>query len=96
MTWTCCGTARCRNYSAGSGRRPFWVAAVVYLGNVLHLEQASRLLLADLARAPLLPVKDTVAFPGVDSMQKRVYRHKKYGAAFGLTKIQGKACSFGV
>src|SRR5256886_15247954 len=47
-------------------------------GNVLQLEQVSRLLLAELARrAPLLPGKDTVAFTGIDSMQKRVYGHKK-------------------
>ena len=52
----------------------------------------SRLLLADLARrAPLLPGKDTVAFLDIDSMQKRVYGHKKQGAAFGHTKIQGKS-----
>ena len=25
-------------------------------------------------------------------MQKRVYGHRKQGAAFGHTKIQGKAC----
>src|SRR3984893_1093282 len=61
-------------------------------GNVLQLEKVSRLLLADLARrAPLLPGKDTVAFTGIDSMQKRVYGHKKQGAAFGHTKIQGKS-----
>jgi hypothetical protein len=24
MTWTCCGPARCRRCSAGSGRRPRW------------------------------------------------------------------------
>jgi hypothetical protein len=60
-------------------------------GNVLQLEKVSRLLLAELAcRAPLLPGKDTVAFVDVDSMQKRVYVHKKQGAAFGHTKIQGK------
>ncbi|MDX6389884.1 MAG: hypothetical protein QOJ73_947 [Streptosporangiaceae bacterium] len=41
--------------------------------------------------APLLPGKDTVAFTGIDSMQKRVYGHKKHGAAFGHTKIQGKS-----
>jgi hypothetical protein len=52
----------------------------------------SRLLLADMAgRVPLLPGKDTVAFPGIDSMQKRVYGHNKHGAAFGHTKIQGKS-----
>jgi hypothetical protein len=61
-------------------------------GNVLQLEQVSRLLLADLAScAPLLPGKDTVAFVDIDSMQKRVYGHKKHGAAFGHTKIQGKS-----
>jgi hypothetical protein len=61
-------------------------------GNVLQLEQVSRLLLADLARrAPLLPGKGTVAFIDIDSMQKRVYGHKKHGAAFGHTKIQGKS-----
>ena len=60
-------------------------------GNVLQLEKVSRLLLADLARrAVLLPGKDTVAFIDIDSMQKRVYGHKKQGAAFGHTKIQGK------
>src|SRR5438067_13551772 len=51
-------------------------------GNVLQLEQVSRLLLADLARrSPLLPGKDTVAFLDIDSMQKRVYGHQKHGAA---------------
>jgi len=61
-------------------------------GNVLQLEKVGRLLLADLARrAPLLPGKDTVAFIDIDSMQKRVYGHKKQGAAFGHTKIQGKS-----
>jgi hypothetical protein len=61
-------------------------------GNVLQLEKVSRLLLEDLARrAPLLPGKDTVAFLDIDSMQKRVYGHKKQGAAFGHTKIQGKS-----
>ncbi len=60
-------------------------------GNVLQLEKVSRLLLAGLARrAPLLPGKDTVAFVDIDSVQKRVYGHKKQGAAFGHTKIQGK------
>ncbi len=61
-------------------------------GNVLQLEKVSRLLLADLARrAPLLPGKDVLAFIDIDSMQKRVYGHKKHGAAFGHTKIQGKS-----
>src|SRR6266851_813146 len=59
--------------------------------NVGQLERASRILLAELARrAPLLPGADQLAFVDVDSMQKRVYGHKKQGAAFGHTKIQGK------
>ena len=32
-----------------------------------------------------------MAFIDIDSMQKRVYGHKKHGAAFGHTKIQGKS-----
>ncbi len=61
-------------------------------GNALQLGKVSRLLLAELARrAPLLPSKDVVAFIGIDSQQKRVYGHKKQGAGFGHTKIQGKS-----
>jgi Transposase DDE domain group 1 len=61
-------------------------------GNVLQLGKVNRLLLAELARrAPLLPGKDTLAFIDIDSQQKRVYGHKKQGAAFGHTKIQGKS-----
>jgi hypothetical protein len=61
-------------------------------GNVLQLGKVNRLLLGGLARrAPLLPGKDTLAFIDIDSQQKRVYGHKKQGAAFGHTKIQGKS-----
>jgi hypothetical protein len=61
-------------------------------GNVRQLEAVNRQLLADLARrAPLLPGKDQLAFLDIDSMQKRVYGHKKQGARFGHTKIQGKS-----
>ena len=61
-------------------------------GNVAQLEKAGREFLAELARqAPLLPGADTLAFIDVDSMQKRVYGHKKQGARFGHTKIQGKS-----
>src|SRR5258708_24375110 len=61
-------------------------------GNVSQLEKAGREFLADLARrAPLLPGAGTLAFIDVDSMQKRVYGHKKQGARFGHTKIQGKS-----
>jgi hypothetical protein len=61
-------------------------------GNVRQLEAVNRQLLAELARrAPLLPGKDVLAFVDIDSMQKRVYGHKKQGARFGHTKIQGKS-----
>ena len=41
--------------------------------------------------APLLPGADVLAFVDIDSTQKRVYGHKKEGASFGHTKIQGKS-----
>ena len=60
-------------------------------GNVSQLEKVSRELLAELARrAPLLPGADQLAFVDIDSTQRRVYGHKKQGAAFGHTKISGK------
>jgi hypothetical protein len=61
-------------------------------GNVLQLGKVSRLVLGELARrAPLLPGRDVLAFVDIDSQQKRVYGHKKQGAGFGHTKIQGKS-----
>jgi hypothetical protein len=61
-------------------------------GNVAQLEKAGREFLAELARrAPLLPGAETLAFIDIDSMQKRVYGHKKQGARFGHTKIGGKS-----
>jgi hypothetical protein len=61
-------------------------------GNVLQIEKAGRELLARLSRqAPLLPGADVLAFVDVDSTQKRVYGHRKQGARFGHTKIQGKS-----
>src|SRR6202453_1430860 len=61
-------------------------------GNVTQLEKAGREFLAELARqAPLLPGAGTLAFLDIDSMQKRVYGHRKQGAKFGHTKIQGKS-----
>ena len=61
-------------------------------GNARQAEKVSRLLLAELARrTPVLPGKDVLAFVDIDSTQKRVYGHKKQGAAFGHTKIQGKS-----
>ncbi len=61
-------------------------------GNVSQLEKAGREFLIALARrAPLLPGAGTLAFIGIDSMQKRVYGHNKQGAKFGHTKIQGKS-----
>jgi hypothetical protein len=62
-------------------------------GNVTQLEKAGREFLAELARqAPLLPGAGILAFTGIDSMQKRVYGHRKQGARFGHTKIQGNRC----
>jgi hypothetical protein len=61
-------------------------------GNVLQLGKVNRLVLAEVARrSPLLPGKDVLAFVDIDSQQKRVYGHKKQGAGFGHTKIQGKS-----
>jgi hypothetical protein len=61
-------------------------------GNVSQLERAGREFLARLAReSPLLPGADVLAFIDIDSMQKRVYGHRKQGARFGHTKIQGKS-----
>jgi hypothetical protein len=61
-------------------------------GNVSQLEKAGREFLIALAReAPLLPGADVLAFIDIDSMQKRVYGHRKQGARFGHTKIQGKS-----
>jgi DDE family transposase len=61
-------------------------------GNALQLEKAGRELLTRLCRqAPLLPGADVLAFVDIDSTQKRVYGHKKEGARFGHTKIQGKS-----
>jgi len=64
-------------------------------GNVRQLEAMNRALLAELAgRTPLLPGKDVPAFADIDSMQKRVYGHKKQGARFGHTKIRARACCY--
>ena len=61
-------------------------------GNVRQLEAVNRLLLGELARrAPLLPGREQLAFVDIDAMQKRVYGHRKQGAGFGHTKIQGKS-----
>jgi hypothetical protein len=61
-------------------------------GNVRQAEKTSRDFLARLSRhAPLLPGADVPAFVDIDSTQKRVYGHKKQGAKFGHTKIQGKS-----
>jgi hypothetical protein len=38
----------------------------------------------------LRPPGDVLAFPGIDSMQKRVYGHAKQGARLSHMKIQGK------
>src|SRR5437773_11103770 len=65
-------------------------------GNVRQLETVNRELLGELARrSPMLPGRDTLAFVDIDAMQKRVYGHRKQGAAFGHTKIQGKSLLVG-
>ena len=46
---------------------------------------------APAAGTPLLPGAGVLAFIDMDSTQKRVYGHKKEGARFGHTKIQGKS-----
>src|SRR6516225_9063410 len=47
-------------------------------GNVLQLQKVHRVFLGELARrTPLLPGAGAVAFIDIDSMQKRVYGHKK-------------------
>jgi len=61
-------------------------------GNVSQLEKAGGEFLVNLAGlAPLLPGAGVLAFVDLDSMQKRVYGHKKQGARFGRTKIGGKS-----
>ena len=58
MTWTCCGTGRCRALFGGV-RAPSTLGSFLRSftwGNVLQLGKVSRLLLAELARrTPLLP-----------------------------------------
>jgi hypothetical protein len=61
-------------------------------GNVRQADRAGREFLARLTRqAPLLPGAGVLAFVDIDSTQKRVYGHKKQGAKFGHTKIQGRS-----
>jgi hypothetical protein len=50
-------------------------------GNVLQLERVGREPLARLSRQVPLPGADVLAFFDIDSTQKRVYGHKKEGAA---------------
>jgi hypothetical protein len=94
MTWACCGTGPWEPCSAGSAP-PSTLGSHLRCyawGNVLQLEKTGRELLARLSRgAPLLPGADVLAFIDIDSTQKRVYGHKKQGARFGHTKIQGKS-----
>ncbi len=50
-----------------------------------------RRLLPGLARRPpLLPGRDVLAYLDVDACQRRVYGHKKQGAAFGPARIGSK------
>jgi hypothetical protein len=59
---------------------------------VRQADRAGREFLTRLTRqAPLLPGADVLAFVDIDSTQKRVYGHKKQGARFAHTKIQGRS-----
>jgi hypothetical protein len=60
-------------------------------GTVRQLQAVHRRLLPGLARrAPLLPGKDILAYLDVDACQRRVYGHKKQGAAFGPARVGSK------
>lgn len=90
------GRAPARRDGRGVRRGPGSVDAGI-VPALLHLRERPPTggcgpgLLAELARrAPLLPGAGVLAYVDIDSMQRRVYGHKKQGAAFGHTKIQGK------
>jgi hypothetical protein len=60
-------------------------------GTVRQLPAVHRRLLPGLARrAPLLPGRDVLAYLDVDACQRRVYGHKKQGAAFGPARVGSK------
>ena len=60
-------------------------------GTVRQLQAVHRRLLPGLARrAPLLAGKDVLAYLDVDACQRRVYGHKKQGAAFGPARVGSK------
>jgi hypothetical protein len=90
------GRAAARRDGRPFRRRPCpvhagFAPALLYLGERQPAGEGGPGVLAGLAReAPLRPGAGTLAFTGIDSMQKRVYGHAKQGAKFGHTKIQGK------
>ena len=94
MTWTCCGTAPWRTCSAGSAPRPRWARTC---GRTPGETSCSSEGGPGAAGAPgrggrrCCPAPDVLAFIDIDSTQKRVYGHRKQGAGFGHTKIQGKS-----
>jgi hypothetical protein len=60
-------------------------------GTVRQLQAVHRRLLPGLARrAPLLPGRDVLACLGAGACQRRVYGHKKQGAAFGPARAGSK------
>ena len=94
MTWACCGTGPWTSCSAVSAPRPrsARTCAPTPGETSCRSRRPAAELLARLSReAPLLPGADVLAFIDIDSTQKRVYGHKKEGARFGHTKIQGKS-----
>ena len=62
-------------------------------GNVSQLEKAAReFLIALTGQAPLLPGAETLAFIDLDSMQKRVYGHKKRAPGSGTRRSRASRC----
>nr|WP_170246586.1 transposase [Nonomuraea zeae] len=57
-----------------------------------QLDKVARQVLVTLAaHTPLLPGKQVLAVPDIDSMQRRTYGYTKQGSGFGHTKIGGKS-----
>ena len=61
-------------------------------GNVRQLERVSRELLAELARARLLPGAQTLAFVDLDSMQRRVYGIRSRAWCSGTPILKARRC----
>ena len=94
MTWACCGTGPWTPCSAVSAPRPRSARTCAPMPGETSCRSrrpAAGCWPGSRREAPLLPGADVLAFIDIDSTQKRVYGHKKEGARFGHTKIQGKS-----